>query len=353
MKKIKSTLWQGSGKYLSLFIAQSILLIISNMFLIKNNLDCDSAKLMTHIIKMWDHRTLVIPDWNYSTTIEWDCTSIFAIPFYAVTNNIFVSCGLANIVLTAIFLYAVFYLVKDKTKFLVTANILLIPFSTGMLDYFNMMFFGGSQYIVKVTVPIMMLGILLNLEEERKLKVKDIIIMVLYGLLLLCTAMSSGIYVLAAGIAAVVVGYILYKLRNFKRISVKNILFFVLSMGLYVLGMLVNQKVLGGSRGEGMKLCPVYEISGNIIGNFFGIFELAGGLTKEWYLSVFSIAGILTLAKFVFTVVLICTSIILAKKIVKNQLDIMSTILTVMFFWNVLIMFTVKTRAGSATTDTT
>lgn len=351
MKNTKLKLSKVVYAFMALLVIQFVLLSIANLFFIPYNLDCDSAKLMNHIIKMWDHRTLAIPDWNYSTTLEWDCTSIFAIPIYAVTHNIYLSCGISNIILTILFLIIIYSIVRDEMIFLVSANIILIPFSTGMLDYYNMMFFGGSQYLVKVMVPLLLVSILLFLESDRKTTHFERFLVVLYFLLLLDTAMSSGIYVFAAGIAAIAMGYIIYKVLNVERISLKVIAIFSATIVLYVVGMIINQKVLGGTRGESMTLCPVFQIQANILSNFFGFFELFDGLTTEWYVKVISPQGVLTILKFLFAVLLIIESVSSLLKICKRKCSLLRTLFTIMFFWTVLIMFTVKTQAGSATSE--
>lgn len=134
------------------------------------NLDCDNGKLFTHIMHMWTEKTFVLKDWYYSTTLEWDCSALFAVFFYGLTGNIYVACSLSNTILLLIFLAAVFYLFRGKNILypLLCANLLCIPYRIGMLDYFNMLFFAGTQYIVKITIPLLLIGILLSLEQEDK-----------------------------------------------------------------------------------------------------------------------------------------------------------------------------------------
>ena len=43
--------------------------------------DYDAAKLFYHTLCMWREKTLLIPDWLYMTTGEWDCASLPAILF--------------------------------------------------------------------------------------------------------------------------------------------------------------------------------------------------------------------------------------------------------------------------------
>ena len=51
--------------YTSFFLLgmQFLFLIYANLKLIPETLDNDVAKLFLHIIKMWEHKTLFVPDW--------------------------------------------------------------------------------------------------------------------------------------------------------------------------------------------------------------------------------------------------------------------------------------------------
>ncbi|MCQ2523080.1 MAG: hypothetical protein MJ123_01975 [Lachnospiraceae bacterium] len=346
MKKIKA-----KHLFLAIFLMQFALLIIANLFFIPKNLDCDNGKLMMHIIKMWEHRTLTIPDWSYPSTLEWDCTSIFALPLYAITGNIIVSCGISNIILAAIFLLTVYSLLRDTQKFLLVSDILLIPFSVGMLDYYNMMFFAGTQYVVKVMVPLLLASIVMRLESKEKLSKLDYFIGVIYILLLLDTSMSSGIYVISTGIASIILSYIVYKYVKWEKVNIKVIITFIVTFAIYIVGVIINQAALGGTRADAMTLCPVYEIPANVLSNFFGLFELFGGITKNWYLHVISLEGVLAIIKFVFTAFLFGFAVKSLVDIFKGKISLLETTLTLMFFWNLLIMLIVKTKAGSSSTE--
>lgn len=349
-KEIKGIQW-GLAVVLAI---QLVLLIVINLFLLKNNLDCDNGKSMTHIIKMWEHRTLAIPNWNYVTTLEWDCTDIFALPLYALTGNIFLSVGISNVLLTIMFLFSVYYLLKDYSAefFLLAANLMLIPYGLGMLDYYNMMFFGVEPYIVKVTTVLFLVGILNNFERsDKKWNKLTVLAVILYGLCLLCTSMASGIYVAATGIAAIILGYALYKLMHWEKLNCANVLVLAASLIIILAGIVVNQRILGGSRGESMILCSAYQIQANTLSNFWGIFELMGGLTKSVDTGVFSAAGVEALGKVALTIVILVYAFIMLRALIKKSISFTETLLTILFFWDLFIMLFVKTQAGSSTSE--
>ncbi len=59
---------------------QFCLIMYSNLTMIEKNLDCDTGKLFNHIAEIWRQKQLLLPNWDYLTTLEWDCSSLFAIP---------------------------------------------------------------------------------------------------------------------------------------------------------------------------------------------------------------------------------------------------------------------------------
>ena len=96
----------------ALLLIQFLLICVCNLTLIDNNLDCDNAKMFRHIMEIWERKTLVIPDWSYTTTLEIDCGSLLAIPIYGLTDNIYLADGIANILITVLMLAVIFYLFK-------------------------------------------------------------------------------------------------------------------------------------------------------------------------------------------------------------------------------------------------
>jgi len=359
MKKLKDLKINKLQAVLLVFLAiQLILLAVINLTLIGKQIDCDNAKCLTHIVKMWEHKRLAIPHWYYSTTLEWDCSSIFAIPFYGITHNIYIAAGLSNIVLTFIFLYAIWFLFMEKKPeyFLFAANITLIPYGLGMLDYYNMMFFGVSQYVVKVTTVILLAGILRYFDDADRTPAKyknvtAIVTTVLYALFLLCTSMSSGLYFAITGFVPVLAGYVLYKLLKWEHVSVKNIILLAASPVVAVLGNLVNLKVLGENRTADMEFCSIYDIEINLRSNFYGLFELMGGLTKAPSANIMTPEGLAAAIKTLFTIILMVLAVVILMKMFKKELSLESSMMIIPFFYNWFIMLFVITKAGSFTTE--
>lgn len=352
-----------------LFAIQFLLIAHSNITLIDKNIDCDSAKLFTHTEEIWRQKTFLLPEWEYLTTLEWDCSSILALPFYAVTNDIILSFGLANIAFVGIFAAIIFYLFRGKDSLypLFCINLLIIPYRLGMLDYYNMLFFGGAQYIIKASVPLLLVGILLGTERNpagRKPSISALTVIYLGTLFL--TSASSGFYVFLCGIFPVFAAYGIYKFIKWERVSWRLLCMGAASGILTLAGGIVNERLMGGARGNGMLICSVYQLWDNISSCFFGMFELFGGMTTSSDTAVLSMAGIKLLSRYCLVLVMLfCGAAAVISTVRKLKMskratgegtaakfsldDLRILLLTAVFIWNLFILIPTNTRAGSAT----
>lgn len=339
-----------------LLVGQFYMIAFCNLTLIDQNLDCDNAKLFRHVMEMYSQRTLAIPEWSYTTTLEYDCGALFALPLYALTHNIYLSFGIANIVLTGIFIAVIFFLFEGKeiTYPLLCANLICIPYRTGMLDYYNMMFFCGSQYIIKVMTPIILVALLVcveNAECSRRKKAKVIFYTLLYLVFFLITCISSGTYVALCGMVPIGIAYLVYKFIRWEKIPLFAWCTFIGSGACFLLGIKANRVIMGGTRGDTMAFCSVYQLLANISSAFFGMFELFGGTTTESDMQILSLEGIALLGKLCFVILLLICAVIVLIRCIRKKADMRLLILLTMFFWNYFILNVANTRAGSATSE--
>lgn len=336
-----------------LLLIQLCLIAYSNLTMIAQNLDCDNAKLLKHIITMWEQKTVAIPGWAYLTTLEWDCTTMFALPIYGLTKDIYLSCALSNILFVGLLVAVLFFLFDGKEKLypILCANLIFLPYGIGMLDYYNMLFFAGAQYIVKVMIPLILIGLILAAEEKDKgaKNKRWLFFSALYLIFLLVSSMSSSVYVMVCGIIPVGAIYLFWKLLRWERIP-KRILILGVSTCLFVIfGIKVNTMLMDGTRAESMILINVYEALSNVSSCFFGMFELMGGSTKDPAVLVFSFQGIGIVVKICVVMLLLFCGIAAFRKCLKNQGDLRMYLLLSAFLWNYFILNVVKVRAGSST----
>ena len=141
----------------------------ANLFTIREVMDNDMAKLFVHIAEMWRTKSVIIPGWVYDTTVEIDCSSVLAVFIYGITGDIYISFGIANIIFLSLYLYIIARF-AEVAGFTPEAGRLamlavMIPYSFGQLLYFDMMFFGGAYYCMKVAVRYIFLYRVMSLES--------------------------------------------------------------------------------------------------------------------------------------------------------------------------------------------
>lgn len=169
-------------------------------------MDPDAGKLYNHMAQIWKNKTLFLPDWMYVSTGEWDCASTIALLVYGITKNIITSfqvANICNIILFSAIILEFFHHLNYKIRYgCMTVAFLLLPYGWGMLDYANMLFFNGEQYIYKVLLPIWFIAIM-NVPKTLRNKWWNHLQCVIFLLLVFLNASSSGAYVFITSIAVI------------------------------------------------------------------------------------------------------------------------------------------------------
>ena len=335
-----------------ILLVQILMIAVCNIKLIDNNIDCDNAKLFVHIREMWEQKTWFIPNWVYMTTLEIDCSGLLALPLYGLTGNICLAFGVANMILLGIFIAVVFYLFWEKPLVypVLAMNFICIPYSLGMLDYFNMLFFAGAQYIIKVLVPLLLIAILVHQEKNSSVDKKvRITVFLLFGFLLFITSLSSGVYVFAVGVLPVLLVYGLYKLIRYEKIMIGVWIQIDITVILAAIGICLNGLLMGGAKGNDMTLISVDQFWDNALSCILGIFELFGGISSEADVPVISLQGISVLAKACLVLVYFACAVVACRKQIKKQGSVRVLLLGAVFVWILCILMITKTSYGAAT----
>lgn len=299
-------------------IAAEIVLVLQIAVLCYLNLthiiyiqDDDVAKLFRHTMEMWNEKTLFIPNWSYITTGEQDCAALLAIPFYAITGNIYLAFGISNIINILVYVYIINRLLKSigipETFRIIACLIVLFPYKFGQLDYLNMMFFSGGQYAYKVLLPLVFLELVYESEQTRR-KPVQICILILYLLLLLLSSISSGGYVLSTGIAPAVISGILLKLARRKTKGVKWYEFILscASVFLGIIGMLIGERVGIQAYADTVFLLQQENWLTAFEATVRSLINVLGGLPTRGDVPLLSISGMTYLIKFALMMFLVC-----------------------------------------------
>lgn len=284
--------------FLGLVVIEIGCLIYYN-FVTNYVVDQDSAKLMYHTIKMWENKSLIIPNWTYATTGEWDCSSILAMPIYGMTGNIIFSFAIANTLNIVIFSTIVWILMKsvnipNRYIFLALA-IILIPYSWGMLDYTNMLFYSGAQYIYKVLIPLALLALFHYIPKKKHVFLYVILFLFTESLVFL-TISSSSIFVFVCGIIPVFACRILYIFVKKELPSKKEIILFVSTMIVVASAYVMHTMCGVASNADGMALRNLEGMSGAFSENNLNLLKIMRVLPYDRVL-VLSVQGAVSLLK--------------------------------------------------------
>lgn len=333
-----------------LMIVQFTMAAYFNLAYTERAVDTDAAKLFVHAMEMSKNNALLIPEWEYTTTMEWDTAALLAIPFYKLTGNVYFSFGIANILFLAFFLFVVKTLFErfrvEKRYIWMACSLFLIPYAFGMLDYFNMLFFNGSQYMFRVLLPLYLLMLLKTPTEKRK-KPLNCVLAVLFLAIVLLASVSSGAYILVTCILPVVllVIYDVLICSNFRKYGLLQYAFLGLTLFLSVLGLAVSMRLGSASFGNEMKLLNWFDLRYYRDSCVEGFFRLFGAMPGE-ETKVLSIAGIAFLLK----LLLVCAMVVALIVNIKRQLfsgkkeNGLAFFLTGISLINFIILFCCETR---------
>ncbi len=318
------------------------------------NIDSDSAKLYVHALEMIENGTFFVPDWKYITTLELDCSLLLAVPLYGVLKDIYLSFTIANMVFLFLLIYSVYRALKcwdSEVYFLLAAILICIPYRMGSVSYMNMMFFNGSQYIVKVTLPIMLISLFsqqYNFKDKTVFhRIETAVFALIYLVLLFISSLSSGVYVSACGIFPVIAGCFIWRIYDRKKQRPEYFIVYAASIMAVIAGYGLNLVMEINSKGNSMVICKINEIRNNItlcIGGFFNVFDAYAEESVE----VMSYAGINILFRNFFALGLIICALVAFRMLKEKKLDETAAMLLSVFIWNIFVLCICDTRYDSS-----
>ena len=277
--------------FLALLIIQSGFIIYFNLSYIRCSLDHDLANTFYHYMEVIKNGTMQLPDWNHTTTLELDGSFLFAVPLYFLTKNIFLSVGISNIILMALYILVISRIMHhagvSKLFTYFTLCLVLTPYSFGMLEYFNMMFYGGACYSIKTLVPLIFLLLLQLLTKENYKttveKAELIASIALYTGLLFVTAFSTGIYTMLCGLFPIIICMIIdvWNKGSLKGIyNLKHIVAIVGTFVVFLIGYILHNRFYPSVSRTNMSLTKIENYAINFRACVAGIFQVFGATTS-------------------------------------------------------------------------
>ena len=344
------------GVYGILAVLQYFAAVFFNFRYISASVESDSAKLYRHAIEMSKNHALYIKGWSNATTMEWDSAAILAAPFYSLTHNIYISVALANTVLLLFFLFLVFVLFKrfnqPTINIMKAYNLFLIPYGFGMLEYFNMMFFGGSQYIFRLILPVTFI-IIMKTEKGKRLRPLNIILCAFAAVMFLIAASSSGIYILVSCAMPLFVVVLLDAILsdNFKSYDLYQYAVCVCILVCAGIGVVLNKSIGGGELGNTMSLLRWYDwryYADAFVEGYFRIMGAMPGMIEGDEVAVMSLRGFAFLLKFVISILVLIVMVVAIKQTVfKGKRADIRYYLAGISFVNLAMLLVCETRYSS------
>lgn len=306
------------------FLVQLVFLFVYNLTKLRYQADFDSSTGMLQLAEIWRQKTFLLRDWKYQTVVGWDLPLPFAVPFFALTQNVFLSMGIANSLFVLFYIYMFYDILKKsgvRTNYILIVLILLFtPYTIGQLGYYPMLFVGTAPYSMKVLITLLLIDIIVRLENRVRMK-KNIGHIVLFVAFSLISGMSSGIYMLICGIAPVMFYLILKVLifNNMKPVLSKSGLVTASGAVAFIIGVILARMMGLTSNSSSMQLLTAVKFPQNALSCFTGVFELFGAVLEMDAPQVISRKGIVCLLSAFLTAFLIFLIIYYAVRLVRGK----------------------------------
>ncbi len=340
-------------KYLcfAFLIIQILTIVCLNLTKSEQLLEYDSSLVLRHAVEMWSYKTVFLPDFGMTSSLEIDCAAFWAAPLYILTNNISLSYTIVHTVCLFIVLYTVNAVlsqndVKPMVRF-ITMSVIITPYTSGQLEYMNMLFISAGQYEFRL-ITVLLLLYFTGLDIKKTPKKKWIPMMVLFLFFLTVTTVSCGTYVPVLIVGPFICGLIISWIIKKKICVIDFTTVFLMGSGVVsVMSLMIRIKMNIGASSNGYLLCAAQNFTDNLFSCLSGILIILGGLPQETNVGAVTISGIASVIKFLgcisilFFVYRCCTK---SEKIKKDNYFLYSICFAVC---NLLVLIISDTRYGS------
>lgn len=345
----------GEILLLFLLIAQVSFLIVTTFSLGNHAIDGDTGRLYQHMEAIWESGTLFVPGWIYPTTMELDCSLLLALPFYGITKDAVIAFACSCVVIIFLWIGVASCLVGRINRYCslhipapLVCTLILIPYSTANLYYWNMMFLNGAQYAFKVMIPLLLICLLLEPNPKAPSR-GSIFLLALYLAGLYLTSLSSGIYVAALGIAPVLVAFFILWLYQkifltpyFLKCTAGSVITVLLGLSS---AHLMKIQITGGQ----MRFNSFQTLAENTANCIVGFFRLFGAVTRETT-SVLRLSGFAQLLCWILSLALLLCLTQTIHRIWHNKSPppkkICELLLALPALWNFFFLVILNTSYG-------
>ncbi len=212
---------------LVLFVFQYMAICYFNLFEEASHMGLDSSWVYLRSTMMWNQKALMSSNWIETSNNFLDTSCVPATLIYGITGNIFLSFGIANILILSgiiICIYSIFRLIEQGlTGCLVTVNLILCPYlmngfyGINDLSYFGNVLGGAAYYSLRILTILLIIREFIRLHRNMRIGLLGIIT---FPLCFLAGA-SSGIYLFLM----VLLPYLAFEIESsFIRNTMKNLI---------------------------------------------------------------------------------------------------------------------------------
>ena len=285
------------------------MIVYSNLVELQYHLGFDASSAYLHAVEMWREKSLIPSTFAITTTLGLDAPDALAALFYGITGNIFLSFGIANLILDVIICISFYQILKEinLTPFtrILGMVFLLCPFMTpdhftdNNLSYFAMVFGEQGSYSIKIIAMMLLFLTIIKFEHNKKCY-KTMIFATLFNML---TCVSSGIYVAITILVPCVVYYLVKMVyeNSYKVLKNTGLIFALVELVLSFIGKASTGLIMSfQSHESNMVLTGIHQFWTNIGSLIMGYFQLFCGISIETVVSLFSLRGILQIMSVAF-----------------------------------------------------
>lgn len=299
---------------------------------IKDHVGFDSSWFYLRTILMWREKCLVNPLWSEQTHLLFDNATVFAIPFYAITNNIFISFAIVNtIVIILLLLYTNKIITSMNVNLLgklFAFNVILCPFMTNGfqlgndIGYFSNILVGAAHTAVRTLIVLMIIYEGIKLRKTNRFSVSTFITLALCVL----SGASIGIFL----IIILIVPYIAYEVElvfienTWTVLKRKDSVFAYLCAVCIVLGkalvtLVFKVNIIDASR-TWTAIENIWKNSGLVIQGFMSLLNVLP-LKDEERISIVSVEGLTRLYPIVIFLCIVIATAYAIYRVIKNYKD--------------------------------
>lgn len=306
---------------------ETSIIIYSNIIEIKFHLGYDASGAYLQAVEVWRCKSLVPDTYKMITTLGIDSPVPIAALLYGITNNIFLSYGITNLILDILITFLLVLLLKefnvDLPSILLGIILLLCPFMTpdhytdNNLSYYAMVLGEQGSYSIKVIAMLCLLLTIMKLEHNKSCYFS----MFAAIFLNIITSISSGIYIAITILVPCFIYYLVKIIYKNSIIELKNkgFLFIITQLILsFILKQLSTMFFSFESKESSLMLTGIYQFWKNLGSVIMGYFQFFSAISINTTTSIFSIRGILQLVSISIILILFILFITSIKQGISN-----------------------------------